>query len=173
MSRHRGTVLPRFRGAGERSGIANLSHLLDPSHLKSLFQSDPSGAASESRSLLPARFALAVPWLLLVGFGVVLFLLFGDRLESGSPVKVESVVTMRAASPSPGQDALPGSSETAPVDPRDGAVGFQASGWIEPGPFPIKVSALVDGFVDEVLVLEGESVKRDRSWRGLFAKISN
>lgn len=160
MSRHRGTVLPRFRGAGERSGIANLSHLLDPSHLKSLFQSDPSGAASESRSLLPARFALAVPWLLLVGFGVVLFLLFGDRLESGSPVKVESVVTMRAASPSPGQDALPGSSETAPVDPRDGAVGFQASGWIEPGPFPIKVSALVDGFVDEVLVLEGESVKK-------------
>lgn len=117
-------------------------------------------SAAESPSPLSARIVLAVPWLLLAGFGLVLFLLFGDRLEPGTPVTVESVVTMRAASPSPGQDALPGSSETAPVDPRDGAVAFQASGWIEPGPFPIKVSALVDGFVDEVLVLEGESVKK-------------
>ena len=117
-------------------------------------------AAAESPSPLSARIVLAVPWLLLAGFGLVLFLLFGDRLEPGTPVTVESVVTMRAASPSPGQDTLPSSSETAPVDPRDGAVAFQASGWIEPGPFPIKVSALVDGFVEEVLVLEGESVKK-------------
>jgi len=160
VSHHRGTVLPRFRGVGDLSGISNLSLLLDSSNLKSLFQSDPGIAAAESSTPFSARLALAVPWLLLAGFGLVLFLLFGDRLESGVPVKVESVVTMKAVSPSPGQDILPGAAETEPIDPRDGAVAFQASGWIEPGPFPIKVSALVDGFVDEVLVLEGESVKK-------------
>jgi len=133
---------------------------LDSSNLKSLFSRDPGIAAAGPSPSFSARTVLAVPWLLLAGFGLVLFLLFGDRLESGKPVTVESVVTMRTASPSPGQDTPPGTTETASVDSRDGAVAFQASGWIEPGPFPIKASALIDGFVEEVLVLEGESVTK-------------
>ncbi|MDP4584600.1 MAG: efflux RND transporter periplasmic adaptor subunit [Verrucomicrobiales bacterium] len=104
--------------------------------------------------------ALAVPWLLLAGFGLVLFLLFGDRLGSGVAVKVESVVTARATPHFSGAGALAAPADLEPVDPQTGAVAFQASGWIEPGPYPIKVSALVDGFIDEVLVLEGESVKK-------------
>ncbi len=36
---------------------------------------------------------------------------------------------------------------------------LQASGWIEPDPFPIRIPALSDGFVEEVLVLEGEPVR--------------
>ena len=39
-----------------------------------------------------------------------------------------------------------------------GAVTVQAPGWLEPDPFPIYVSALTDGVVEDVLVLEGESV---------------
>ncbi len=36
---------------------------------------------------------------------------------------------------------------------------FQAAGWFEPDPLPIRATALVDGVVDEVFVLEGEVVK--------------
>ncbi|HYG77504.1 MAG TPA: efflux RND transporter periplasmic adaptor subunit [Planctomycetota bacterium] len=38
-------------------------------------------------------------------------------------------------------------------------VAFQAAGWIEPDPFPSYVSALTDGIVKEVLVLEGQPIK--------------
>ncbi len=41
-----------------------------------------------------------------------------------------------------------------------GEVVVQASGWIEPDPFPIFVPALTDGIVEEIAVLEGESVER-------------
>lgn len=36
---------------------------------------------------------------------------------------------------------------------------FQASGWIEPSPQPIKATALVDGVIEKVFILEGESVE--------------
>ena len=42
------------------------------------------------------------------------------------------------------------------------SVSFQATGWIEPDPFAIFVSALTDGVIAEVLVLEGERVERDQ-----------
>ena len=35
----------------------------------------------------------------------------------------------------------------------------QAPGWVEPDPYPRSVSALADGIVEEVLVLEGQAVK--------------
>ena len=37
---------------------------------------------------------------------------------------------------------------------------FQASGWVEPDPYPTKATALVDGVVSTVTVLEGELVER-------------
>lgn len=36
---------------------------------------------------------------------------------------------------------------------------FQASGWIEPDPYPIRIPALYDGVVKDIYVLEGELVK--------------
>jgi HlyD family secretion protein len=41
-----------------------------------------------------------------------------------------------------------------------GSVVVQAPGWVEADPFPTAVSALADGVVDEVLVLEGDRVER-------------
>jgi len=35
----------------------------------------------------------------------------------------------------------------------------QAPGWVEPDPYPRSVSALADGIVEDVLVLEGQSIK--------------
>ncbi len=43
-----------------------------------------------------------------------------------------------------------------------GTVVVQAPGWVEPDPFPMSVSALADGVVREVLVLEGDHVERDQ-----------
>ena len=37
---------------------------------------------------------------------------------------------------------------------------FQASGWVEPDPLPIKATALVDGVIDTVHVLEGQQVAK-------------
>ncbi len=38
---------------------------------------------------------------------------------------------------------------------------FQASGWIEPDPLPIKATSLVDGVIEKVEILEGQLVKKD------------
>jgi RND family efflux transporter MFP subunit len=35
---------------------------------------------------------------------------------------------------------------------------FQASGWIEPDPWPVKVAVLTDGFIEDVFVREGDAV---------------
>lgn len=45
----------------------------------------------------------------------------------------------------------------------EGSVGrstVTASGWIEPDPYPTYVTALTDGIVDDVIVLEGSTVKK-------------
>lgn len=43
-----------------------------------------------------------------------------------------------------------------------GAVVVQAPGWVEPNPYPVSVTALADGVVGEVLVLEGEAVRKNQ-----------
>jgi HlyD family secretion protein len=40
-----------------------------------------------------------------------------------------------------------------------GSVTFQAAGWVEPDPYSVLVSALTDGVIKEMLVLEGQPVK--------------
>ena len=45
---------------------------------------------------------------------------------------------------------------------KKGGLLFQASGWIEPDPFPIQVTSLYSGVVKEVHVLEGESVTKEQ-----------
>jgi HlyD family secretion protein len=52
-----------------------------------------------------------------------------------------------------------GSAEPAPGEARSaGGVIAQAAGWIEPDPYAVAVSALTDGIVRDVLVLEGQRV---------------
>ena len=43
---------------------------------------------------------------------------------------------------------------------NEATVLFQASGWIEPDPYPRRVPSLYDGIVNEVFVLEGDTVKK-------------
>ena len=41
-----------------------------------------------------------------------------------------------------------------------GSLLFKASGWIEPDPFPIRVTSLYSGVVKEVHVLEGQQIQK-------------
>jgi RND family efflux transporter MFP subunit len=51
-----------------------------------------------------------------------------------------------------------------------GSVVVQAPGWVEADPFPTAVSALADGVVEEVLVLEGERVEQGQVVARLVAE---
>lgn len=61
------------------------------------------------------------------------------------------------ASAAPGAPATP-AAPPAPPAPTAPARLVQAPGWIEPDPFHVVVSALRDGVVEEVLVLDGDQV---------------
>lgn len=97
-------------------------------------------------------------WLLpvgvLLGFALVFLLLFRDRLIPARAVVVSPAVAIESKPATVEKSASP-----APATPVAGRLLFQASGWVEPDPQPIKVTALTDGFIDQVNVLEGAAVK--------------
>ncbi len=53
------------------------------------------------------------------------------------------------------------------VTKTEGGAIFQAAGWIEAEPYPIRVTALVSGIVQKIYVIAGEKVKKDQ----LLAKL--
>ena len=89
----------------------------------------------ETRVLLPGVILLATVALV----GVAL----SEALLPATPVRVVAVLVK----------------DSGEVQPT-GSVIVQAPGWVEADPFPIAVSALADGVVEEVLVLEGSRVER-------------
>lgn len=92
-----------------------------------------------------------LPLAIFLGFALLFALLFRDRLLPATPVAVvpaigiEETITANAASENRASSGKPL---------------FQASGWVEPDPLPIKATALTDGIVDEVHVLQGALVKK-------------
>ncbi len=84
---------------------------------------------------------------LLGGILAVLALVFRDQLSRAVPVEVDTVIlleqegTTASAGSSGGEELL-----------------FQASGWLEPDPWPVNIAVLTDGFIEDVLVKEGETV---------------
>lgn len=94
----------------------------------------------------PVRWKTRVlaPAALIVVFAVLLLYTARGALTPPTPVEVVPVVVREGDGTGP---------ETAVV---------QAPGWVEPDPFPFAVSALADGVVREVLVLEGEPVAVDQ-----------
>lgn len=102
---------------------------------------------------------------LLLGFSVLFFVLFGDRLLPAPTVDVAIVLATSAETGPPAATA----DSPAPPPPSDGTVLFQASGWIEPAPLPIKATALIDGVVDKVYVLPGEAVRKGQPLASLIA----
>lgn len=113
----------------------------------------------ETQSPVPMRWqrrmAASIPWFLLAGFALLAWVLFGDRLLPATPVRTETVVTLRQTV---GGEVAASTGEK--IDPFEAAALFQASGWVEPDPLPVMATALVNGVVETVTVLEGETVKK-------------
>ena len=93
--------------------------------------------------LPPTRWKTRVllPGLVLLGAGALFLSVGAESLRGTTPVEVAPVIAKRVAAGSAGHGAV------------------QASGWLEPDPFPITASALVAGVVSDVLVLEGDEVQ--------------
>lgn len=121
--------------------------------LTSLLSQNPSANSTQKRR---RDFSFFFPWLLLAGFLTLLAILFGERLLPARELPLEKVVTMRLTEPSAA--TLTNQSTPVEVDPWSGEALFQASGWVEPDPLPIKATALINGVVETVKVLEGETV---------------
>ena len=101
--------------------------------------------------------AWLIPLAIVVGFGLLFLALFRDRLLPAPDVKAAVVVATISES-------------SAISKPSAGGLLFQASGWIEPDPLPIKATSLVDGVVETVHVLEGQTVKKGETLATLISE---
>ncbi len=101
-----------------------------------------SGAAPVRR--MPAWL---VPLGIAAGFAILFIALFRDRLLPAPEVETALVL------------ATAGETADIPSTAPPAGMLFQASGWIEADPLPMKATALIDGVIDKVLVLEGQLVK--------------
>ncbi|SHJ39715.1 RND family efflux transporter, MFP subunit [Rubritalea squalenifaciens DSM 18772] len=99
-------------------------------------------------------YAWMLPLCLLIGFLLVILILFGKTFLPATEVQTAPVITLRQA-----QDAQ-SSNQPVTTGSTKGELLFQATGWIEPDPYTTYVPTLTNGIVDKVLVLEGESVKK-------------
>ncbi len=102
-------------------------------------------AAGRSTDLPTRRHVVArviIPGTLLVGFVALLVWASWDLIFPATPVKVVPVIASKAKIQSAG----------TPL--------FQAAGWVEPRPTPIRVAALAPGVIEELLVVEDQPVKK-------------
>ncbi len=104
-----------------------------------------SGSRSRRRSQMVT--AILLPLALILGFCLLLFVVFGDRLRPRIPVSVSNVLLLE----------LP-EGIAPPESPVAGRTLAQASGWIEADPYLIRVPAKSGGFVEQIHVLEGQYV---------------
>ena len=84
-----------------------------------------------------------IPGGILLGFALLIFAAAGQSLWPRQSVEVIPVIVKRAKFQ------------------QSGTPLFQAAGWIEPRPTAINVPALAPGVIEELLVVEGQSVEKD------------
>lgn len=100
--------------------------------------------------------AWLVPAGIFTGFGLLFAGLYRDRLLPAPAVEVAVVLATTESA-----NAVPDSPSLAEAAPNAAATpSFQASGWVEPDPYAVRVPALIDGVVADVLVLEGQAVEK-------------
>ncbi|GHC00374.1 hypothetical protein GCM10007047_15870 [Cerasicoccus arenae] len=102
-----------------------------------------------------------LPLYIILAFLGLGWILFGELITPARSVQIVTVVT-QAAEQTTGTDAYSSTTSDASADPYAGERLFQASGWIEAAPLPTRATALLDGIVDEVFVLEGDRVSKDQ-----------
>ncbi|GAA5481759.1 efflux RND transporter periplasmic adaptor subunit [Haloferula sargassicola] len=131
---------------------------MNPS-LHDLRRAPESSPPSVRKRRLPAWL---IPAGIALGFALLFLALFRDRILPATEVEVAVVL----ATPADAEKAHPSDQISALA--ADGPMAFQASGWVEPDPLPIKATALVAGVISEVHVLEGEAVDKDQPLANLI-----
>ena len=111
----------------------------------------PSQEPPPTRSAKRRLGVWLLPLAIFLGFALLFALLFRDRLLPGKAVNVVPAI---------GIEETITRSITSEHRTSSGKPLFQASGWVEPDPLPIKATALTDGIVDQVHVLQGALVKK-------------
>lgn len=111
---------------------------------------DNPAPSKRGRHRKPA-WVLLLPLFFLIGVAAIFAYAFRDRLLPGIPVDYVSAM----ATPNGDQESAATPSSTVNAVQQ---LLFQATGWIEPDPLPIRVTPLYSGVVREVHVLEGQSV---------------
>ena len=113
-----------------------------------------NGGAAESR-IVPRRRVFSryvLPAVLIIGFASVLGWAARDAYLPRKPVTVVPVLVSLAGV------------QTA------GTPFFKAAGWVEPRPTPIRVTALAEGVVEDLLVVEDQTVQRGEPIARLVAR---
>jgi RND family efflux transporter MFP subunit len=113
----------------------------------------PAGASSKRKR----SFTWLLPVGLVIGFILILTLLFGERLIPAVEVNTAPVITIRSGESS--RLSTPPSPTESPAAGKGDLI-FQASGWVEPDPYTIFVPSLINGVIAEVMTLEGEVVEK-------------
>ncbi len=83
-----------------------------------------------------------------VGMAGLFAMIFGDLIRPRIPVSTEPAILLET-----------GDAEMGDAVEEPGRMIAQASGWIEPDPYPVRVPVKTDGFVETVHVLEGQAVR--------------
>ena len=124
-----------------------------------------STSSVSSANAPPQRRSLTwlLPTGLVLGFLLIFALLFGQRLLPATEVNTAPVISLRLSAEAIKPPTV--ESESAPNKGKERKMGkgemlFQASGWIEPDPYTTYVPVLINGVVNQVHVLEGQSVKQ-------------
>lgn len=105
--------------------------------------------------------AWLIPAAIIVGFAILFLMLFRDRLLPALDVEVALVLATLSDSPT---------GFTPAENPANRAMLFQASGWIEPDPLPIKATSLIDGVIETVHVHVGQEVKKGQPLATLISE---
>lgn len=121
-----------------------------------------SGADHPSEAAGHRSYAWLLPATLVTGFLLTFLLLFGQRLMPAHEVRTSQVITLRLSQEhltAPKQADTPPALTPGTPPSNKGSMLFQASGWVEPDPYVTYVPVLVNGVVDQVHVLEGQTVR--------------
>jgi len=119
--------------------------------LDSLYHGDSNTSSPPHTLNLPSWLT---PLALLAGFAVLFLFTARDRLLPPVVMPVAPALLFETA------EAGAAVNDSNKPATSEGELLFQASGWIEPDPFPIHVTALESGIVKRVHVLEGQKVTR-------------
>jgi multidrug efflux pump subunit AcrA (membrane-fusion protein) len=137
-----GTHRSNHRRLGRRPMYESfMSTKIDLNQL-SIDRSDPKATAVH-RARSPRRYVAryVVPIGIVVGFAILVAAAMGRRMLPVRDVSVVPVITKQSTSQ------------------REGQPLFQAPGWVEPRPTPMKVPALAPGILENLLVVEGQRIE--------------